>query len=132
LNENGTVTSRPSNSGIATCIAASIGDTASEAAHFAREVVRHSPCSTGTSNAASAPASHASSSPPALAVDATVPPAASTVATSASARPSSSRSSSGAPRNDPQNTGSALAPRASMASHSTSTNAMLPLSSCAR
>lgn len=65
LNENGTVTSRPSNSGIATCIAASIGDSAaSESSHAARADVRHSPWSTGTSSSASAPTSHASSSPP--------------------------------------------------------------------
>ena len=69
LNENGTVTSRPSNSGIATCMAASIGDSpASAPAQAARELVRHSPCSTGTSSVASAPASQESSAPPAVAV----------------------------------------------------------------
>ena len=62
LNENGTVIRRPSNSGIATCIAASIGDSAAfDASHCARELVRHRPCSTGTSRPASAPASQSSS-----------------------------------------------------------------------
>ena len=43
--------SRPSNSGMATCIAASIGvSAASEAAQAARDVVRHSACTTGTSS----------------------------------------------------------------------------------
>ena len=83
--------SRPSNSGTATCIAASIGvSAADEAAHAARDEVRHSACSTGTSSAASAATSQASSSPPALASPATVPPAASTVTISASAPASSS------------------------------------------
>ena len=91
LNENGTVISRPSNSGTATCIAASIGvSAADEAAHAARGEVRHSACSTGTSSAASAATSQASESPPALASPATVPPAASTVTISASAPASSS------------------------------------------
>ena len=127
--------SRPSNSGIATCIAASIGDNAAvDSSQAARDVVRHSPCSTGTSSSASAPASHASASPPALAVDATLPPAASTVVTSASAPASRSigPAPGASPRSDPQYTGSALAPRASIASHSVSTNAVPPLSSCAR
>jgi hypothetical protein len=133
LNENGTEISRPSNSGIATCIAASIGDSAaSDASQVALEVVRHRPWITGTSSAASAPASQASSSPPALAAAATAPPAASTVATSASALPSRSSSPWSAPRREPQKTGSALAPRCSTASHSVSTNAVLPDSSCAR
>src|SRR5712691_10980256 len=57
LNENGTVIRRPSNSGIATCIAASTGASAAlEASHCARELVRHRPCSTGTSRLASTPA----------------------------------------------------------------------------
>ena len=91
LNENGTVINRPSNSGTATCIAASIGvSAADEAAHAARDEVRHSAWSTGTSSAASAATSQASSSPPALASPATVPPAASTVTISASTPASSS------------------------------------------
>ena len=62
LKENGTEIRRPSNSGIATCIAASIGDSAaSEASHTARELVRHMPWMTGTSSVASAPASQPSS-----------------------------------------------------------------------
>ncbi|MGX1408180.1 hypothetical protein RKD40_005793 [Streptomyces ambofaciens] len=122
------MTRRPSNSGIATCIAASMGDrAASEASQAAREEVRQSPCSTGTFRSARAPMSHASSSPPAEACEACVPPAARTVATRASVRPSSSYSPGSAPRSEPQYTGSALAPRASIASHSVSTKAVLPL-----
>ncbi len=118
---------------MATCIAASIGDSAaSEASQAAREEVRQSPCSTGTSRSASAPTSQASSSPPADACEACVPPAARTVATRASARPSSSYSPGSAPRSEPQYTGRALAPRASIASHSVSTKAVLPLSWWAR
>ena len=76
--------------------------------------------------------SQASSSPPADACEACVPPAASTVATSASASPRSSYSPASAPRSEPQYTGRALAPRASIASHSVSTNAVFPDSSWAR
>ncbi len=72
--------------------------------------------------------SHASSSPPAEACEACVPPAASTVATSASALPRISYSSGSAPRSEPQYTGRALAPRASTASHRVATKAVLPLS----
>ena len=62
LNENGTVIRRPSNSGIATCMAASIGASAAfEASHCARELVRHRPWSTGTSRRASTPASQSPS-----------------------------------------------------------------------
>lgn len=133
LKENGTVISRPSNSGIATCIAASMGETAaSDASQTARDDVRHSPWRTGTFRSASAPMSQASSSPPADASDARVPPAASTVATSASARPSSSYSPASALRSEPQYTGRALAPRSSIRSHRTSTKEVLPDSSCAR
>lgn len=133
LKENGTVTSRPSNSGIATCIAASMGDrAASDSSQAAREEVRQSPCRTGTFRSASAPMSQDSSSPPADACEACVPPAASTVATSASAFESSSYSPASAPRSEPQYTGSALAPCASTAAHRVSTKAVLPLSSCAR
>ena len=106
--------SRPSNSGTATCIAASSGDSpASDAAQAAWEVVRHRPCSTGTSRVASAPTSQLSS-PPALAVLAELPapPAASTVTTRASTPASSSNSPVSAPRSEPQNTGSASAPAA--------------------
>lgn len=133
LKENGTEISRPSNSGIATCIAASIGDSAaSDLSQTSREVVRHRPWTIGLSRAASAPTSQASSSPPAPAAEATDPPAASTVTTRASARPSSSSSPSSAPRSDPQKIGSALAPLRSRASQRVSTNAVLPDSSCAR
>lgn len=133
LNENGTVISRPSNSGIATCIAASIGDSAaSEAAQAARDEVRHRPWRTGMSRSASAPMSQASSSPPAEASEARVPPDARTVATSASARPSSAYRPASAPRSVPQYTGSALAPFASIAAHSVSTKPVFPDSSWAR
>ena len=57
---------RPSNSGIATCAAASSGDSPSSLSAQARRlVVRHSACRIGTSSPASAPTSQASSSPPA-------------------------------------------------------------------
>ena len=95
LNENGTVISRPSNSGTATCMAASIGLSAAlEDCQAARDEVRHSACSTGTSRPASADTSQLSASPPALAPAATVPPAASTVTSTASA-PASSAYTSG-------------------------------------
>lgn len=124
---------RPSNSGIATCIAASMGErAASDASQALLDEVRQSPCSTGTFRSASAPMSQASSSPPADASEACVPPAASTVATSVSAVPRISYRPASAPRSEPQYTASALAPRASIASHSVSTNAVLPDSWWAR
>ncbi|CAM5498449.1 hypothetical protein SGLAM104S_10207 [Streptomyces glaucescens] len=73
-----------------------------------------------------------SSSPPAEACEAWVPPAARTVATRASARWRISYSPGSAPRSEPQYTGRALAPCASIASHRVSTKAVLPLSSWAR
>ncbi len=133
LNENGTVISRPSNSGTATCIAASIGVSAAlESAQAARDEVRHSACRTGTSSSASAATSQASSSPPAVASLATVPPAASMVTISASTPARRSYTSAPADRSDEQNTGRALAPCASTASASASTNAVLPETACAR
>ena len=59
---------RPSNSGTATWVAASSGRQPVVAGRprRARLVVRHRPCRIGTSSAASAPTSQASSSPPAL------------------------------------------------------------------
>src|SRR5579875_270323 len=51
--------SRPSNSGIATCVAASSGaKPLSEASQAAREEVAHTACRTGTSSASSTDASH--------------------------------------------------------------------------
>ena len=99
--------SRPSNSGMATCMAASIGVSAAvEAAHWARAVVRQSPCRIGTSRPARAPASQ---SPP-WRPPAAEPPAASTVVITASAWPR--RSISWAPlRSEAQKTGSGVAPR---------------------
>ena len=135
LNENGTVIRRPSNSGIATCIAASIGASAAlDCSHCARELVRHSPCSTGTSNRARSPASQ-SLSP--LTSPAAEPPAASTVVMTAaaglsrSARPASA-SSSPVGRSDPQKTGNGIAPRCARAAQRVSTKAVFPASSCAR
>ena len=53
LNENGTVMIRPSNSGTATWVATSSGDSPSSlCCHCARELVRHRPCRIGTSSAA--------------------------------------------------------------------------------
>jgi hypothetical protein len=107
LNEKGTVISRPSNSGIATCMAASIGvSAADEAAHCSRELVRHSPCRTGTPRVASAPASQSPSAAPA-AFD---PPAARTVVMTASAWPSRPISSGSGCRSEAQNTGKGLPP----------------------
>ncbi len=94
LNENGTVISRPSNSGTAIWLAASSGETPSSFSSQAlRELVRQRAWRIGTSSAASAPASQASSSPPADASAGLVPPAASTVVTIASAARSASISS---------------------------------------
>ncbi len=127
MNENGTVMIRPSNSGIATWVAVSNGDSPSSfSSHDSRLDVRHNPCRIGTSSAASAPTSHASSSPPADAFAGFVPPAASTVTISASACLSVSSSSGSAVRSDEQNTGSGFPPLASIASHNACTNAVFP------
>ncbi len=133
LNENGTLISRPSNSGMATWVAASSGlSPAPAAAHCARGAVTHSACSTGTSSAAIAPVSHASSSPPACAAAGVTPPAASTVTISASAWPSTSTSPASADRRLAHQTGSGRAPAAATARASSSMNAAFPASSCAR
>jgi hypothetical protein len=133
LNENGTLTSRPSNSGMATCIAASIGvSAADESSHAARDEVRHSPCTTGMSSPARASTDQTSSSPPAAASAGRVPPAASTVTTRASHRPSSPVSPSSTARSEAVKTGSGFAPAVSTAAQSVSTNPVLPDSACAR
>lgn len=120
--------SRPSNSGTATCDAASSGESPSSlSSHAARLEVRHSAWRIGTSSAASAPASHASSSPPADASAGLVPPAASTVVTMASTPPSASSSSGSGERSDDTKIGTARPFAASMASHRTSTKAVFPL-----
>ncbi len=125
---------RPSNSGMAIWLAESSGVTpSSDAAHSSRELVRHSPCSTGTSRAAIRSTSQASSSPPAPADAGTLPPAASTVTTSASKPASASYSSSGADRSDPAKTGTPTArPVASTASARVCAKAALPPASWAR
>ncbi len=81
----------------------------SESAQASRDQVRHSPCRIGMSSAASAVTSHASSSPPAVAVAGLVPPAASTVTINASKVASGASRSSGAPRRDEQKIGTATA-----------------------
>ena len=79
LNETTPPSSRPSNSGMATCVAASSGvSPVSEVSHASRELVAHTACSTGTSSAARAVASQSSAS---AAPD---PPVASIVVSSAS------------------------------------------------
>ena len=91
LNENGTVISRPSNSGIATCMAASIGVSAALDVRPGRrgrgqaQALEHRHVQGG--QRADVPRS---SSPPADASAATVPPAASTVTITASSRASRS------------------------------------------
>ncbi len=127
LKENGTVMIRPSNSGTATCVATSSGDIPSfDSAQAARLQVRQSPCRIGMSRAASARTSHASSSPPALAVAGLVPPAASTVVINASSVPRWASRSFGASRSEAAKIGSPIPPAASMASASVSTYAVLP------
>ena len=128
LKENGTVMIRPSNSGTATWVATSRGERPSlESAQASRDHVRHSPCRIGMSSAASAVTSHASSSPPAVAVAGLVPPAASTVTINASKVASSAKRSSGAPRKDEQKIGTATAPCcACTASARACTNAVFP------
>ena len=128
LNENGTVMIRPSNSGTATWVATSSGDSpSSESAHASRDQVRNCPCRIGMSSAATALTSHPSSSPPADAFAGVVPPAARTVTTSASSVPNASSRSGGAVRRDEQNIGTATAsPVASTASASAGTNAVFP------
>ena len=84
---------RPSNSGIATCIAASSGfRPASESSQRARLVVAQSAWMTGTPSASSASACHSS--------PACEPPLASTVVISASISPSSSSSAGASPRSE--------------------------------
>ena len=122
---------RPSNSGIATCMAASIGASAAfEASHCARELVRQRPCSTGTSSPASTPASQSLS--PAVLLPGAEPPAASTVVITASAVLRSSASWASAERSEAQKTGRGVAPRSARAPHSVSTKSVFPDSSCAR
>ena len=88
--------SRPSNSGIATCIAASMGASpAALASQSARLLVTQSPCRTGTSRACRARASHVSASLWLL------PPPARTVTTKASTRPASSSLTAGICPSDP-------------------------------
>ncbi|CAM5593203.1 hypothetical protein STANM309S_00550 [Streptomyces tanashiensis] len=128
LKENGTVMRRPSNSGTATWLAASRGDRPSSfSSQAAREPVRHSACRIGTSSAASAPASQASSSPPACASAGLVPPAARTVVTIASAVRRVSTSSVSGARRDATYSGRARAPASSIAPHRASTKAVFPL-----
>ena len=87
----------------------------------------------GMSSADIRATSHASSSPPALALDGTLPPAASTVTISASSVPNASYRSSGAERSDPAKMGTPTAwPVASTASASAWAKAVLPLASWAR
>ena len=112
---------------MATCVAASSGlSPVAVPAHCARGAVRHSACSTGTSSAAIAPTSHASSSPPAWDSAGATPPAASTVTTSASACRSTPSSPSSADRRLAHHTGSGVAPAAQTARHRSSMNAVLP------
>src|SRR6201995_2323152 len=100
LKEKGTVMRRPSNSGIATCMAASIGlSPPSAACHWAREEVRHRPWRIGTPRVARAPASQSPSAPPSAAAE---PPAARTVVMTAWAGASSSRRPSSAERSEAQ------------------------------
>ena len=121
---------RPSNSGIATCIAASIGASAAfEASHCARELVRQRPCSTGTSRLASMPASQSLSL---VASAAAEPPAASTVVITAWAGASRAASPASAERSEPQKMGSGVAPCSARAAQRVSTKAVFPDSSCAR
>ncbi len=124
---------RPSNSGMATWVAASSGVSPSLLpAHWAREVVRHRPCRIGTSSPASAPMSHSSSAPPAPAAAGSSPPAASTVTTIASAARSASIIAGSAVRSDEQNTGSARPPAVSIASASACTKPVFPATWWAR
>ncbi len=76
--------------------------------------------------------SHASSSPPAEAWEAWVPPEARTVAIRASAVPRISYRAGSAPRSEPQYTARALAPFASICSQRVSTKAVFPERWCAR
>ncbi|SKZ71930.1 Uncharacterised protein [Mycobacteroides abscessus subsp. abscessus] len=124
---------RPSNSGTATCVATSSGESPSSlASQSARGPVRHSPCRIGMSSAARRSMFHASSSPPADAVAGVAPPAARTVTTSASAVASNSMRSSGAVRNEAQKIGIGRAPCSSIAAHSASTYRVFPARCCAR
>ena len=133
LKENGTVMTRPSNSGTATWFAASSGLTPSSSpSQSSRDRVRHRACRIGTSSAASAPVSQLSSSSPALAVAGFDPPAASTVVTRTSACRSTATSSSSGARSDEQNTGSGTPPASTTARHRASTNAVFPAMWCAR
>ena len=121
LNENGTPMMRPSNSGIATCIAASSGvRPASDASQRCRDVVAHSAWMTGTSSASSASACHSS--------PACEPPLASTVVISASISPSSSSSAGRVAAQRVAPHGRRLAAGAlDRAAHSASTNAVFPV-----
>jgi hypothetical protein len=130
---------------MATCIAASIGESAAfEFCHVAYEVVVAMPWITGMPSSRSAPTSQASSSPPALASAAMAPPPASTVAIRESQprrRPSRSPlvsepepepGADRSERSEEQKMGRAFAPERSTASQSSSTNPVFPDSSCAR
>jgi hypothetical protein len=133
LNDTTPPSSRPSNSGMATCIATSIGlRPLSLASHAARERVTQTAWITGTSSAASASARQ----PPAVSSAAVEPPDASTVTISASTVPAS-RSSAGtrpsAPgRSDCVHTHTGSAPPSATARASTSTNAVFPAARCER
>ena len=130
---------RPSNSGIATCMAASSGvSPAGDVAHAARLLVAHTAWITGTSSAASASARQVLQSAwPSTAASAAVdPPEASTVVTSASMRPCKSSSAATRPsasgRSEYAHTHSAFAPATSSASASASTKAVFPVTRCER
>ena len=118
---------------MATCIAASIGvSAASEPDHAGRDEVRHSPCTTGMSSPANVSTDQASSSPPAEASEARVPPAASTVTISASHRRSSAVRPSSTARSEAAYTGNGVPPDEETASHKVSTKPVLPDRACAR
>src|SRR4051794_3391984 len=104
----------------------------SEAAQDARSQVRQSPCRIGISRAASAPTSHASSSPPADAVAGLVPPAASTGGIRGSQLLKDSSRAEGAWRNDVAKIGTPIPPAASTASASASTYSVFPAAYWAR
>ena len=133
LEREGTVMMRPSNSGTATWLATSSGDSPSSLASLLPRPRDGQPCRMGMSRAAKpfdvpCLVLPRPPTPPA----GVVPPAARTMAMRASAVPRSSMSSSGAVRNDEQNTGSGRAPAASMAAQSASAVAVFPARCCAR
>ncbi len=134
LKDSGTVTIRPSNSGMATFMAVSSGFRPRlDSAHAPRAMPLATAWITGTPSRSSAVTFPPGSvTPPAF----TSPSANDSVLTSASTRPSIGASASGKPSSCALrldvNTASAFTPAASSASSSASTKAVLPLSRCAR